>query len=139
MRVPRRLVARVLIASVLYTTLPAATALATVRRNPKRVQLANNRAGDHVEMLVGAAALAHIDGLRTAHPSAWQKAEKLLRERGYRPTEHAVVLHTAPNGVLASVRRGKIFRTEDSASTSEGELVMWSWDDGDPGRRHQHH
>lgn len=89
--------------------------------------------GAMVEKLKGEAALAHIYNVFSKKPEAFKAARKALEARGFEPTQHVYVERTVR---LASNRWGSdgasVLPVQDySEQSSEGEIVFWSWDDGD--------
>ncbi|HEX2833713.1 MAG TPA: hypothetical protein VHW00_11935 [Thermoanaerobaculia bacterium] len=77
-----------------------------------------------VQILRGAEAKAHLAELKSKRPSVFRMAERRMSARGYRPTEQVVVLRTART-------EPSLYQPTQSIPTSEGEIVFWSWDDGD--------
>ncbi|MGN6182724.1 MAG: hypothetical protein ACTHQM_03620 [Thermoanaerobaculia bacterium] len=67
---------------------------------------------------------AHLELLKSKRPTAFEKAERRLTARGFTPTDRVVVFRT---GAVAPAN----FAPVQSVETTEGEIVFWSWDDGD--------
>jgi hypothetical protein len=85
-----------------------------------------------LERLEGNAALAHLNNLKVRHPLAFARAMKAMRDHGFKPTEIVdVVRNTARAGARPRSHVPGIFLAQDYVADSTGELVMWSWDDGD--------
>jgi hypothetical protein len=77
--------------------------------------------GRVIEVLRGRLALVHLENLRSRKAEAFAKASASATARGWRPTEEVVVYRSVLEGVSAS----------DAIYTDEGEVVFWSWTDGD--------
>jgi hypothetical protein len=75
-----------------------------------------------VERLDGPAAVKHLDKVKAAKAQLFRKAEARMRERGFESTDAVMVTKTS-SGVVAPA--------QDAYSDSTGEIVFWSWDDGD--------
>ena len=104
----------------------------TSQRGPDvmQVELAG---GAMVEKLKGEAALTHLYNVFSRKPEAFKAARKALEARGFKPTQHVYVERTVR---LASNRFSKpgasVTPAQDySEQSSEGEIIFWSWDDGD--------
>jgi hypothetical protein len=81
-----------------------------------------SHAGDEYEVLKGKPAISHVRNLRAQHARGFALAEQELRRRGFKPTEHAVVIRSI----------GKPFApAQTTVDSSSGEVTFWSWDDGD--------
>lgn len=76
--------------------------------------------GREYEVLRGREAHNHIKNLRARHAKAFEIAEKDMLRRGFKPTEHAVVIRSVSNGV----------QPVQSVQSDEGEIAFSSWDDG---------
>lgn len=76
-----------------------------------------------VQRIGGEEALTYLQQLEAKNPSVFSEVRRSLRGRGYEPTRTVSVSRTVATPGLIS----------DSASSSDGEIVMWSWDDGDDG------
>lgn len=86
-----------------------------------------------VEQLVGSAALAHLQNMKSRQPQAFAAATKALRARGFEPTEIVFVQRTlrlASTGNRPGLNDGAPIFAEYTESNSEGEITLWSWDDG---------
>jgi len=85
-----------------------------------------------VEKMKGEAALTHLYNLFSRRPQALRAARKSLMDKGFEPTENVYVERTVrflsdPSG------HGEIEATpvqSYSEQSSEGEIIFWSWDDG---------
>ena len=95
-----------------------------------RVQLSE---GVFAERLSGAAALAHLRNLMSRHPSAMTASRANLTGRGFAPTDVVYVERTIRLASDGSEQYGSSFSlAQDSGeSNSDGEILFWSWDDGD--------
>lgn len=97
----------------------------------ERVKIADNL---WVEKLRGDAALAHLYNLRARRPHALTAATSKLTARGFSPTatvyvERLIGLAQSPGeGPESSLRLAQSY----SEQSSSGEIVFWSWDDGQP-------
>jgi hypothetical protein len=97
----------------------------------ERVKIADNL---WVEKLRGDVALAHLYNLRARRPDALTAAASKLAARGFSPTETVYVerligLAQSPEqGPGSSLRLAQNY----SEQNSSGEIVFWSWDDGQP-------
>lgn len=86
-----------------------------------------------VEQLRGTAALAHLQNLRSREPQALIASIKNMKEHGFRPTDHVFVerhLRLARNTSQSGPPPYSLTQTSSEAN-SDGEIVFWSWDDGD--------
>jgi hypothetical protein len=95
------------------------------------IRMIANNGSVAVEELRGAAALAHMQNLRSRRPAAFAKVAMSLRARGFVPTDIVYVQRTVR---LASGGSGGSIAPQFasySESNSEGEITLWSWDDGD--------
>jgi hypothetical protein len=94
------------------------------------------RFGDDVEVeqLSGQAALAHLRNALSKRPEAFEKARQNLAARGFKPTEHVYVERTLRNIRSKSNGRSPYFLTQTSSEhNTDGEILFWSWDDGNNG------
>ncbi|MGD2113917.1 MAG: hypothetical protein PVG07_02620 [Acidobacteriota bacterium] len=126
-------------ASVLAATDPTSQSEPSTRSHfERRAQRSSDvirvqrRDGSFVEKLKGEAALTHLYNLFSRRPEAFKGVRKSLRARGLEPTEHVYVERTVR---LASNRNessgSRAVPTQDySEENSDGEIVFWSWDDG---------
>lgn len=83
-----------------------------------------------VEVIVGETAQAHLQNAKLRRSSAFEKAAQVLRQRGYKRTNEVVVLRTLDKQAWLRSQQS-IQPVEDYASTEDGEIIFWSWDDGD--------
>lgn len=73
-----------------------------------------------MHVITGAEARQHLRTLMSRNPAAFALAEKRLRARGWVPTDQITVIKTP-----------KIKSSDTTTiTTDEGEVVFWSWDDG---------
>jgi len=92
---------------------------------------AAEKSGNQVEVLRGDKALAHLNNLKARRSSAFALAVKLMEERGFKPTNIVTVVRSTrlvrqpTSGV-----RPEMHRVQTSVSNDSGEVVFWSWDDG---------
>lgn len=88
------------------------------------------------ERLQGNAARSHLRNLMSRHPGRFEKAARILTEKGFRRTDDVVVLRGVTLGATETATRLDAARPSayrvSSSSSSEGEIVFVSWDDGDP-------
>jgi len=83
-----------------------------------------------VEQMKGQAARSHIRNLMSRQPQAFAASRGLLTERGYVPTDHFYVERTIN---LAGKKRDKDdIQFAYSENNVDGEIDIWSWDDGNP-------
>ena len=90
-----------------------------------------------IEKLQGDAAKSHLRNLMSRHPGRFSESERTLMEKGFWRTGDVVVLRSVTLGATESATE---LDTEldtarsngPSISSSEGEIVFTSWDDGDP-------
>lgn len=116
--------------------LPAASAAwntPTPRSKMSDYQLVSAGSDTVMEKIRGQAALDHLKKVMAKNPNAFGRASKVLRQHGYKPTgvvyvERSIRLASAtppgaghPSAVAASY----------TESSSDGEIIIWSWDDGD--------
>lgn len=103
-----------------------------VSKSEDRVVLAANGMQHGVELLVGERAAEYLRAIKAQHPGRFQETGKYLSGLGFLPTEEVMV---------ARLLRFFPVENEDapsdsgvrwaySGSTSEGEIIMHSWDDG---------
>jgi hypothetical protein len=85
-----------------------------------------------IETLTGSAALAHLRNLQRKRSKAFEKAAQVMRARGFEPTDIVFVQRRIPRSVARGSASSVMPASESSISSSEGELVLWSWDDGNP-------
>lgn len=87
-----------------------------------------------LERLQGNAAKSHLQNLASRHPGVFSKSSRILEGRGYQRTEDVVVLRHVTLGVRDSIAAPGSLTTNDNSSitSTEGEIVFVSWDDGDP-------
>lgn len=84
-----------------------------------------------VEKLTGEPARAHLRNLKARRGKGFLDADTRLRARGFRQTENVVVLRSVSLVAGRAIPRNGTALVEDTISTGDGELVFWSWDDGD--------
>jgi len=97
------------------------------------VQLVRSGPETLVQRLEGVAALEHLQNVRSRNPSAFSKASASLRERGFKATNRIYVertLRVASNARPMNAD-GMRLAQDYSESNSEGEILFWSWNDGD--------
>jgi hypothetical protein len=87
----------------------------------------------NAERLTGEAALAHLNQLKAKHGAAFAAAARMMEQRGFHPTDVVNVLRSKH---LTRSQKSPLAPGVDLAQTtysdSDGEVTMWSWDDGDP-------
>jgi hypothetical protein len=88
--------------------------------------------GVAVEVLKGQAALAHLRNLKQKRGQAFAEAESRLAARGFTKTETAVVVRTLSLAAYRAAESPSVLKVQSTITSSEGELVFWSWTDGDP-------
>lgn len=102
----------------------------------RQVMRASN--GLVVEKLTGQRAVDHFRRLRAERPERFARAGQALARRGYQPTRDVIAYRTlslagayAPSDLPEGFRPQPGLRlAADSFSESEGEIIFWSWDDG---------
>ena len=83
-----------------------------------------------VEQMKGQAARSHIRNLMSRQPQAFAASRSLLTERGYVPTDQFYVERTIN---LAGKKQDKgDIQFAYSENNADGEIDIWSWDDGNP-------
>ncbi len=96
--------------------------------NIHRTQLPN---GETLELLLNDAAFAHVRNLKARNPKAFAASERLMRSKGWRPTNTVVVMRTlAPARSSGHDTSG--VELAESIYLPEGEVVFTTWDDGNP-------
>lgn len=90
-----------------------------------------------VETLTGHRAVEYFQKLRAEKPARFKEAGKFLAQKGYKPTNTVTVFRTL-RITEAQLRQGIVppavpQRASTTVTSSEGEVVFWSWDDGDDG------
>ena len=87
-----------------------------------------------VEVLRGQAANAHLLNLMAKRPAAFEAAQSRLQSRGLKPTDNVVVVRTLALGepLATSVPQSTLITRDVSVGDASGEMVFWSWDDGNP-------
>ena len=88
--------------------------------------------GKSVQVLTGVEALNHLKNLQARRPQVFAKSSERLRARGWKPTENVVVVRTVRDSLARRGGSNGIVPAQ-TAYTDEGEVVFWSWDDGDDG------
>lgn len=83
-----------------------------------------------MEVITGSTALSVLQNLKARHRAHIEKAAARLREKGYTMTSEVVVVRQIDLQARKH-RSGAIQPASDSYSTSDGEIIFWSWDDGD--------
>ena len=79
-------------------------------------------AASAVEKLEGTAAVEHLAALRAEKAKLFRKAEARMLERGFKSTDIVAVARTEQKGIQPA---------QSTYSNSSGEILIWSWDDGD--------
>lgn len=91
--------------------------------------LATVSADSWVERLEGEAALAHFYNLLSRRPGAFEGARRSLSRRGLAPTERVFVERTVR--LARSESGNQILPAQNhSEENGDGEIVFWSWSDG---------
>ena len=90
-----------------------------------------------VETLTGHRAVEYFKKLRAEKPARFKDAGKFLAQEGYKPTNIVTVFRTL-RITEAQLRQGIVppavpQKASTTVTSSEGEVVFWSWDDGDDG------
>lgn len=83
-----------------------------------------------VEVILGETAQAHLQNAKLRRSRAFEKAARVLQQKGYRRTNEVVVVRTLDKQAWLRSRDG-IHPAYDYASSEDGEIIFWSWDDGD--------
>jgi len=88
--------------------------------------------GGNIEHLTGADGRRYMENLRSRHPGVFERAAADLKNRGYKDTGDIEVFRTVRTARNRfDKHRGPNYLV-DTLSSSEGEIVYWAWDDGDP-------
>ncbi len=98
-----------------------------LRDDIRLVQLSPEKA---VEQMTGQAARLHIQNLMSRQPQAFAASRSVLTERGYVPTDHFYVERTI--SLAGKKRDNGDIQFAYSESNADGEIDIWSWDDGNP-------
>src|SRR5438132_6274088 len=96
-----------------------------LRDDIRLVQLSPETA---VEQMTGQAAKLHIRNLMSRQPQAFAASRSLLTERGYVPTDHFYVERTI--NLAGKKRNNGDIQFAYSENNADGEIDIWSWDDG---------
>ena len=85
----------------------------------------------YVERLEGDSARRYLHNLRAKKPRTFERAEDVLRQRGWTPTDRVTVIRTNRHvSVPFGSARDSILRVVDTYdSSAEGEVVSWEWED----------
>jgi hypothetical protein len=87
-----------------------------------------------VERIHGRAAAAHLENLLSRKPAAFVRAQQILRERGFTPTDFVYVERTLRRLNARLKSSSSVLPAQDySEWNADGEIVFWSWTDGDDG------
>lgn len=84
-----------------------------------------------VQQMQGLEALEHLQNLRSQNPEAFAKARRSLLDKGFKPTNHVFVERTVRVASRPGDTNGVAFAQDYSESNAEGEILFWSWSDGD--------
>lgn len=90
-------------------------------------------AATYVETLTGREARRHLDNLRARRGDTFQRAQAVLRQRGWTDTGRVSVWRTnrdvkhVPGSRVPGISLIQTFEE----SSAEGEVVAWEWEDGD--------
>lgn len=116
--------------NTLAPSVPDALGLERVEQSERRVtELPDGRV---LEELHGDPAYRHLQQLISRRPDAF--ANLSLLARGYRPSEEVLVQRVRRPQHAANRGDGfSMFAQSYEESNSEGEIIFWSWDNGDPG------
>ncbi len=90
--------------------------------------------GVSIERFRGQAARTHLLNLMARYPAQFAQAHAAMSDRGAKPTEEVFVLRSlalADPAAEASSTMGFVPQSVVIGDAS-GEMVFWSWDDGDP-------
>lgn len=83
-----------------------------------------------MEVITGQTALGVLQNMKARHREHFEKAAAQMRARGYTMTSEVVVVRQID--LQARNRRGNALEpVSDSYANSDGEVIFWSWDDGD--------
>jgi len=83
-----------------------------------------------MEVITGDTALGVLQNLKSRHRAQLEKSAAVLREKGYTMTSEVVVVRKIDLQARAK-RNGAIQPVSDSYADSDGEVIFWSWTDGD--------
>jgi hypothetical protein len=107
---------------------PAVSMMLAAQKSAQERTLIPVTPGKSVEILKGVAAVSHMKNVQARRPQAFSKSREHLRALGWTPTEHVVVMRTV-NDRLARGNSDGIVPAQ-VIDTNEGEVIFWSWDDG---------
>lgn len=90
--------------------------------------------GVSIERFRGQAARTHLLNLMARHPAQFAKAHAAMSDRGATPTEEVFVLRSLAlaDPVTESSSTPGLVPQSVVIGDASGEMVFWSWDDGDP-------
>lgn len=126
------LIAGALLLTLSTTALGSSTGAEGVQRCSNGAQSVETN-GRGIEVLEGVEAKRHLENLMSRRPAAWARAKADLLARGFTPTD-IVVVHRSIRQVKgpAAAREPHVqLASETQIQDSDGEIVFWSWDDGD--------
>ncbi|HEX8619367.1 MAG TPA: hypothetical protein VF911_17425 [Thermoanaerobaculia bacterium] len=107
-------------------TQPKRTAVGTIGLTPpaaaNEIVRVSDGNGGEVEVLRGESARAHLRNLKMKSPKAFKASEENLRRRGFEPTSEVLVVRSTDPSVAPA---------QTTVESSAGEIVFWSWTDGD--------
>lgn len=89
----------------------------------------NSKTG--IERLAGEAAHAYLRNLKARRSEGFRRAQAKLEARGFVQTDQVAVFRSVSLVGGRQVSRDDVTFVEDVFTTGDGELVFWSWDDGD--------
>ena len=128
------LIVAVIHAPTVQAALPSSGAAKQSRHGSNVYQrLASDDGRNTVQVLTGREALDHLKNLQARRPGPFAEAGQRLRAKGWTPTEHVLVVRTVRKAITSRNGYGPILPAQTTTiDTDEGEVVFWSWDDGDP-------
>lgn len=93
------------------------------------VQTIRTAQGETYQVLSAARAQSRLMELESTHKKfGFRRAVRNLQKRGIVPTVDVTVVRKLPTG---EVRSGEAMTASQSVSTGAGEVLFWTWDDGD--------
>lgn len=90
-----------------------------------------SRMRPNIERIAGEAALTHLRNLMSRNPEAFARSRQNLAARGYKPTDTVYVERTLRplKGPGSSSSPYQLVQ-DYSESNADGEILFWSWSDG---------
>jgi hypothetical protein len=118
-------------ATPVVTTSGERAPAAALARTSDYVRAVSDDGRSAVDTLTDEAARAHLAELRARKPSAFAKADAMMEKKGYARTEIVVVRRSVD--LRGERGRANGIAPVQSYSNDDGEIVFYSWDDGDDG------